>query len=372
MTKCRPHRRNWCMRLALPAVLACPAVLCWLVVGGNLARSGNPRLDGQRRSSGNNDKNNKKNNNNHNFLVSGHRQPWSHPTAARIGIHSARTPRRSESREGDAWKGAYDLELERNRLLREQLGSSGSEAALPDSVSSDTNAMPDACEISYEDKYESLVSCNKALVDHLNRAAESSKAFEDMRDVAAKLPSLFKVPLSQTKEERSVQLVRFFGKNAAFFLVHASLPLGLKLTKRESGPLQGAFVVEEVLHGGSAERSGLILPGDVLQALTVVAEGPDRSGWTDVMSNFVGGLEGGSLTQTLLDATLLGTLDDLVAAIQGNKELGPAVELTLILERDAGMQPAPAQCLTALEASETTVQPWTDGLASKSRSTDIK
>mmetsp|Transcript_17427 Transcript_17427/g.23525 ORF Transcript_17427/g.23525 Transcript_17427/m.23525 type:complete len:149 (-) Transcript_17427:144-590(-) len=148
----------------------------------------------------------------------------------------------------------------------------------------------------------------------------------------------------------------------------------MKLTKVESGTLQGAFVVEEILSGGSAQACGQILTGDVLQALTVAAEGEDRSGWTDVMSSFVGGAESGSLRQTLVDAAFISTLDDLVDAIQGNKALGPTAKLLLIFERDAARLPAPAEPLEPWISNSggTVVKDFTDGLVSATRSTDIK
>lgn len=261
------------------------------------------------------------------------------------------------------------MELVRNRLLRDQLQSRGL-----DSDASEAEDI-DGCDVDWAKSYASLVSCNNAITEKLSSADGASKSFQDMRDVSAKLPVSFQVQLSETEGEAQVELLRFFGVNAAFYLVRASLPLGLKLAKKESGSLHGAFVVEEVLPGGSAESCGQILPGDVLQALTAVAEGSDRSGWTDVMSNFVGGLEGGSLRRTLVDATFINTLDDLVEAIRRNKDLGPDVEMVLVFERNIAASPPPVQLLAPLATSESGqvgAGDWTQGLASPTRSTDIK
>jgi len=275
--------------------------------------------------------------------------------------------------EGAAWRAAYDAEFERNCLLREQLHSRGLKGWLVDSEASDGSVEPDACEVDWAKSYEHLASCNKALEEKLAYTDRASRSFEDKRDMSAKLPVFFKVQLSQEEPEQSVELVRFFGRDAAFYLIRAGLPLGLKFSTGEAGGTGGAFIVEEVIPGGSAECCGQILPGDVLQALTVVAEGSDRSGWTDIMSSFVGGLKGGSLRQTLLDATFINSLDDLVGAIQKNKELGPDVELTLIFERNMGTGPPPQEPLLPVEVSskEGLARDWTEGMASATRSTDV-
>ncbi|CAK0864988.1 unnamed protein product [Prorocentrum cordatum] len=233
---------------------------------------------------------------------------------------------------------AYQLELERQGLLREQLEAKGSVVDAP-------ACLPDEGGVDWFQMYTSIAAANAALEEQLVALSDGEKDYEDMRDVAANTPVIFKIQLPQQELEDSIELVRYFGKCAAFYLVQASMPLGLQLTKKYSGDLAGAFVVEKVIPGGSAAASGNILPGDVLQALTIATEGYDRSGWTDVMSSFVGGTQGGSWRQTLADASLIGSLDELVDAMKGNSACGPDVGLTLILQRNTATGPAPAVVL---------------------------
>ncbi|CAK0807264.1 unnamed protein product [Prorocentrum cordatum] len=64
-----------------------------------------------------------------------------------------------------------------------------------------------------------------------------------------------------------------------FYSLQLRLPLGLRLTKcQDPGPRCGAFVVEEVLPGGTGEASGAVLQGDILQSLSVVADNMDIGG----------------------------------------------------------------------------------------------
>merc|ERR1712216_217503 len=103
----------------------------------------------------------------------------------------------------------------------------------------------------------------------------------------------------------------------------------------------------------------------------VVVEGDDRSGWTDAMSSFVGGLKGGSLQQSLIDASFINTLDDLVEKIEQNKLLGPEVDITMVFERNTAESPAPAEELLPTE-SEAGPGDWADGMGSVYRHTDLK
>lgn len=173
-----------------------------------------------------------------------------------------------------------------------------------------------------------------------------------MRDIKAKSPTLFKMQLAGQDGLASVELVRFFGLTASFYSVRAPLPLGLKLTKRESGKLQGAFVVEDVVAGGSAEASGKILAGDVLQALTIVSGsaglGSRGSEYQEFLSTMLGSID--KPQQSLVDASFINTLDDLVEAIKTNLALGDGTELTLIFERDTSERPVPDEPLQSVAA----------------------
>lgn len=275
---------------------------------------------------------------------------WSHVFCNNLNTLSrSQTLRKAEE---NPWQDAYFAEKERNCLLLEELKTRG--------LAADEDA-PEAGS-DWQKSYEGMVSCNSAL----------EKTLRNSRTDSMRAPANFKVVLRQgdwTAEKR-VQLDRFFA-SSAFFLLRARLPLGLQLVKRTSGRLQGAFEVEDVLPGGTAADSGLVLPGDVLQAVSVAVEGEDRSGWTDAMSSFMGGLEGGSLQQTIIDTSFINTLDDLVEKIQQNKQLGPDIDITMIFERDTAESPAPAEELLPVD-SDAIVDDWTDGLASPTRSTDIK
>eukprot|EP00930_Biecheleria_cincta_P059751 TRINITY_DN45472_c0_g1_i1.p1 TRINITY_DN45472_c0_g1~~TRINITY_DN45472_c0_g1_i1.p1 ORF type:complete len:294 (+),score=58.05 TRINITY_DN45472_c0_g1_i1:76-957(+) len=260
-----------------------------------------------------------------------------------------RAPRRAEE---NPWQDAYLTERERNRLLLDELKTRGLTA---------DDDVPEASS-DWQQSYAQMASCNSAL----------EKALRDSKTDNMRAPSNFKVVLRQGdwSVEKHLQLVRFFS-SSAFFLLRARLPLGLQLVKRTSGHLQGAFEVEDVLPGGTAVDSGLVLPGDVLQAVSAVKEGEDRSGWTDAMSSFMGGLEGGSLQQTLIDTAFINTLDDLIEKIQQNKQLGPEIDIVMIFERNTAASPAPAGELLPMD-SEAVVSDWTDGIASPTRSTDLK
>jgi len=155
------------------------------------------------------------------------------------------------------------------------------------------------------------------------------------------------VKLGEQEGLASVQLARYFGPSSAFFLVRAPLPLGLNVTKRSGGELSGAFVVEDVLPGGSVFEARKVLPGDVLQALTVVSGsaglGSRNSENQEFLATMMGSLQ--KPTQTLVDASFLNTMEDFVDAVRTNTEMGDEAELTMIFERDVDMLPEPAEPL---------------------------
>jgi len=254
------------------------------------------------------------------------------------------------SEDDDAWKQAFQLELERLELLKAQwescqADSTGAPVSQnifdPDDVSSD----------SWADRYQRLSAENQVLEIAIQElmVTSSQTIIKDMRDVAAEQPARFEVKLPNAGGSESVELARFFGRSAAFYCVTASLPLGLNITKRVSGPLLGAFVIENVLPGGSAEASGKILPGDILQALTIVADSADLGMRTeDFVSSVVGGL--GRFRPTLTDATFINTVEELADLIKTNTILGSDTELALIFERNISSAPNPSDILEPLPA----------------------
>jgi len=140
----------------------------------------------------------------------------------------------------------------------------------------------------------------------------------------------------------SIELLPFFG--GTFYSVCVELPLGLKLTKVDEGSLMGAFLVDEVMKGGSAAAAGEVVAGDVLHALTVVADRADLGMRTeDFVSSLVGGF--GRFRQSLMDASFIDTTDDLVEMMQTNLVLGSDTKLALIFERDVNTLAPPANPL---------------------------
>ncbi|CAE7280882.1 unnamed protein product [Symbiodinium sp. CCMP2592] len=246
----------------------------------------------------------------------------------------------------DAWKAAYDAEMERNELLREQLRSL-------DIGESSAAEMPEACEVDWQDSYEKLAACNQELEETLRSGGglqAGGRSAQVQQQTAAMKPLVFEVPLPEQGNER-LELVRYFtdGREVAFYMIRACLPLGLQLTKCNSGPLKGAFLVEDVVEGGQAWQGGVVLPGDILHAVTVVMDRANLGIKTeDFVSNVVGGL--GRWRQTILDTSFINTVEDLVAQMQSNKAMGTDTELVLVFERDLSESPRPPDVLDPLEA----------------------
>ncbi|CAE6957200.1 unnamed protein product [Symbiodinium microadriaticum] len=244
----------------------------------------------------------------------------------------------------DVWKAAYDAEMERNELLREQLRS------LDIGESSD---LPEACEVDWKDSYEKLAACNQELEETLRSGGglqAGGRSAQVQQQTAAMKPLVFEVPLPEQGNER-LELVRYFtdGREVAFYMIRARLPLGLQLTKCNSGPLKGAFLVEDVVEGGQAWQGGVVLAGDILHAVTVVMDRANLGIKTeDFVSNVVGGL--GRWRQTILDTSFINTVEDLVAQMQSNKAMGTDTELTLVFERDLSESPRPPEVLDPVEA----------------------
>ncbi|CAE7735323.1 unnamed protein product [Symbiodinium sp. CCMP2456] len=244
----------------------------------------------------------------------------------------------------DVWKAAYDAEMERNELLREQLRS------LDIGESSD---LPEACEVDWQDSYEKLAACNQELEETLRSGGglqAGGRSAQVQQQTAAMKPLVFEVPLPEQGNER-LELVRYFtdGREVAFYMVRACLPLGLQLTKCNSGPLKGAFLVEDVVEGGQAWEGGVVLAGDILHAVTVVMDRANLGIKTeDFVSNVVGGL--GRWRQTILDTSFINTVEDLVAQMQSNKAMGTDTELVLVFERDLSESPRPPDVLDPVEA----------------------
>lgn len=245
--------------------------------------------------------------------------------------------------EDATWKDAYQLEVDRNGLLREQLQDAGLTSLLIDSVEVDLAKEPEACESNWEQNYEALAACNQALEKQLRSQRVGTKTFQDRRDVEAERAAMYKIKLSNQDSAIPVELPKCFGLSSAFYLVRAQLPLGLKLSKSEQGYLMGTFVVEGVIPGGSAEASGNILKGDVLHALTFVEGAAGLGSRSSEYQEFLGTMIGMAQKpkQKLVLSVFLNTIDDLVDAIKSNSELGEDAELTLIFERDTELLPPP-------------------------------
>mmetsp|Transcript_42127 Transcript_42127/g.98254 ORF Transcript_42127/g.98254 Transcript_42127/m.98254 type:complete len:302 (-) Transcript_42127:44-949(-) len=241
----------------------------------------------------------------------------------------------SASAEEDVWREAYDAEMERNKLLREQL------SALQ--IDADGQEMPEACSVDWKDSYEQVAACNAELEDSLRRGGglQAGGRTQTVEQTAALEPLVFEVPLPAQDTTERLELVRYHtdGRDVAFYSIQASLPLGLQMAKCNSGPLKGAFLVEEVLEGAGQENG--VAAGDLLHAVTVVMDRANLGIKTeDFVSNVVGGM--GRWRQTIMDTSFINTVDDLVVQMQSNNAMGSDMELVLVFERDlTSSQPPP-------------------------------
>jgi len=248
--------------------------------------------------------------------------------------------RYAASEETAVWKEAYELELERNSLLRDQLKSVGFE---------EDDQLPEIaeCTIDWSENYQQLSECNKALEGVLREyEAEvngKQQVIQDKRSMEAVLPNIFYLSLTNGVPA-SIELSRFFGTSASFYLFKAPLPLGLNITKMGSGPLQNAFVVQNTVPGGSAEASGMVLPGDVLQAVTVVSDGGKPLGvrTEDFVSTVTAAMNSVNLQQTLVDASFILSTEELANMIKSNAAMGENTDIYIIFERDTEKSPLPA------------------------------
>ena len=161
-----------------------------------------------------------------------------------LGFAGCRNPEKSErlqrlqdlqvhASSEDAWKAAYDAEMERNELLREQLRSLDI---------GESSEMPEACEVDWRESYEKLAACNQELEQTLRSGGglqAGGRSAHVEQQTAAMKPLVFEVPLPEQGNER-LELVRYFtdGREVAFYMIRACLPLGLQLTKCNSGPLK--------------------------------------------------------------------------------------------------------------------------------------
>lgn len=220
------------------------------------------------------------------------------------------------------------MELQRNQLLREQLKNEEME-------------LPEVCEVDWKASYEKLSDCNKELEVALRQQAKTAE--EDAQPLSVE-PVAFEVTLPDSDSSELVEVVGFRPpQRAAFYLLRGRLPLGLQLTKLNEGRLKGAFMVEAAAPGGAA-ASGGVMEGDILHALTVVMDRANLGVKTeDFVSSVVGGL--GRWRQTIMDASYINTVDDLVSQFKSNTMLGSDTELLLIFERDISTSPAPAESL---------------------------
>jgi len=216
------------------------------------------------------------------------------------------------------WRSAYELELERNGLLRDQLRS-------VDPAAPEARGQPEECALDWEENYARLRACNEALEGQLRTAqgglgAASPQTELSEEELDARLPVVLDVKLEHRMTK--IEVFRRHGAGSTFVTVEATLPLGLNITLRERGDLRGSFVVEDVLPGGFGEASGSIQTGDVLQALT-----------TRVTSMGVTTFDSGvtQSTQHLVDASFLSSLTELVEAIGTNVN----GDIILVLERPA-------------------------------------
>mmetsp|Transcript_45060 Transcript_45060/g.101423 ORF Transcript_45060/g.101423 Transcript_45060/m.101423 type:complete len:303 (-) Transcript_45060:115-1023(-) len=246
------------------------------------------------------------------------------PTASRRrqGLPALGKGIEGDSQEDAVWKSAYELELDRNRLIRDQLQSSGISGE-------EDEGDPEACAIDWETNYNSLKECNAALEARLRGGKEplrGNRAQDKLseEELDARLP--VRLPVQLEHRETFIEVFRRHGPGSTFHNVEASLPLGLNITLRERGDLRGSFVVEDVLPGGFGESSGLIKPGDAVLGLT-----------TRVTSMGVTTFDSGvpQALQHLVDTSFISSAQELVEAISTNTN----GNLILVLERQAEPQP---------------------------------
>eukprot|EP00929_Paragymnodinium_shiwhaense_P019749 TRINITY_DN13362_c0_g2_i3.p1 TRINITY_DN13362_c0_g2~~TRINITY_DN13362_c0_g2_i3.p1 ORF type:complete len:239 (-),score=39.87 TRINITY_DN13362_c0_g2_i3:67-783(-) len=172
---------------------------------------------------------------------------------------------RAASGESEAWQSAYQAEVERYELLKEQLRFVGasSEMATEDPTLA---ASPSKDDVDWSANYHRLVEANNVLEAQLRTyLLEKDEAAASARPVRVNVayePASDGVRPGICSED--IELLPFFGENSAFYTEYAALPLGLQIGKVQKGKLDGAFVVEEVLPGGSAARHGVIARGDIL------------------------------------------------------------------------------------------------------------
>ena len=150
----------------------------------------------------------------------------------RVQVHA------TSGSEDEVWKAAYDAEMDRNELLQEQLRSLDIDGA---------SEMPEACAVDWKDSYEKLAACNAELEEALRSGGglqAGGRSTQQVQQAAAMKPLVFEIPLPQQGTER-LELVRYFtdGREVAFYMIRACLPLGLQLTKCNSGPLKAGLGV---------------------------------------------------------------------------------------------------------------------------------
>ncbi|CAK9087065.1 unnamed protein product [Durusdinium trenchii] len=201
----------------------------------------------------------------------------------------------------DPWREAYDAELRRNELLLEKLSD-----------------------------------CNRQIEEVLRlqsrNADESAQAH--ISGWSWSMGGLGGVWILWMKPAMGM-------KNAAFFTFQGRLPLGLQLRKQNEGRLKGAFLVEDIFPGPAAEH---VWRGDILHALTVVMDRANLGIKTeDFVSSVVGGL--GRWRQTIVDASFINTVEDMVDQLNSNTMLGSDTEILLIFERDISSSPEPDEIL---------------------------
>lgn len=259
-------------------------------------------------------------------------------------MRGARRPPPTRLRAGGAdagvWKEAYDVELQRNGLLRDQLRDLSSDAEAPGAF--DPSDLEE-CAVDWEGTYERISECNRALEQQVQELQGRTRPKEEVVDLLARVPVVLTVPLPRqggNAGSASVELLRFLGSSSSFFALTASLPLGLNLTKETDGALNGAFLVRDVLPGGSAAASGQVVEGDVLQAMTIVPERMDMGVKTeDFASTFVARLSNDK--QAVVDACFFNTATDLVDALRSNAVFGDDGKLVLVFERSSeGPEPS--------------------------------
>lgn len=220
-----------------------------------------------------------------------------------------------ESSQG-LWKEAYDVELERNALLRERL--KGDAAA----------QEPEACTIDWESNYQQLRECNEALERQLRAGAVGQKGVKSATEMEldSRLPVMMKVPL-QDGREASLELFRLLGPESSFLAFRGPLPLGLRIFRQEKGGelrLRGAFIVEEVVEGGSAAAQGSVKVGDVVHALSVMDTSMGTSSFDSGVSTY---------TPRMVLTCFLSSIGDLIQAISSNDGKSEGNLVTLVLER---------------------------------------